>query len=46
MRVGVDDFGVGRAQALHLGQERGEGVGVEGVVHARHPILSSWPGKS
>ncbi len=30
MRVGVEDLGVGGAQALHLGQERGEGVGVEG----------------
>ena len=45
VRVGVDDFGVGRAQALDLGEERGQRVGVEGVVHARDIILSSWPSK-
>ena len=30
MRVGVEDLGAGGTQALHLGQEWGEGVGVEG----------------
>ena len=28
VRVGVDDFGVRRAQVLHLGEERSQGVGV------------------
>ena len=34
MRVGVEDLGVGGAQALHLGQERSQGVGIEGVSRA------------
>ena len=38
--VRVDHLGVRRAQALSLGQERGERVGVEGVVHGRDPNRS------
>ena len=43
--VGVDDFGVGRAQTGRLGEKWGEGCGVEGVVHRTHPIVSSWLGR-
>ena len=38
MGVGVDHFGLGRAQPLSFGEERRERVGVEGVVHRLHPI--------
>ena len=35
--VRVDHFGVRRTQTLRLRQKRGERLGVEGVVHGRHP---------
>jgi uncharacterized protein YqeY len=41
--VGVEDLRPGRAQALDLGQKRGEGVGVERVVHECQ-ITVGWPG--
>ena len=36
VRVGVDHFGVGGPQAGGLGEEWGERIGVDRVVHGRH----------
>ena len=38
--VRVDHFGLRRTQALRLGEKRGERVGVERLVHGRHPSRS------
>ena len=42
----VSSFLFSGAQTAHLGEEGSQGVGVEGVVHGLHPILSLWPGRS